>query len=338
MVSSGRMERSEPMAHTLSASIRRRGHRAALVTLAAVALAFVGGPPQLFGQAAKPAATPKPLTPPPAAPSAADLKAPPATATKLPSGLSTLQLRPGKDNVPPRPQDWIAFFAIGRRTDGTVVQNTFASPNPVRMQMSRLIPAWQMAFAEMVSGEQRRFWFPAELAPKNPKTGEQESIVFDLELVGILRVSDPPASLKAPDPQAKAAGKGSWTLTIKEGKEGPKATRRDAALLNFTIWNDAGLAITTSALTGRPTLFPLDRVMPAFADCVEGMAIGERRNCWISSASNTGFPGASTGAIIFELELLNLGEAAKIFTPGAPKPGAKEGPGTPAPDPGPADR
>ena len=316
----------------LSTHILSRIHLRARVPsrLAVLALAFLGAATTLQGQSAAapapaapkgPAAAPaKPLTPPPAAPSAAELVAPPASATRLPSGLSTLQLRTGTGKVSPRPQDWIAFFAIGRRTDGTVVQNTFAAPEPIRMQVSRLIPAWQSAFAAMVAGEQRRFWFPAELAPKNPKTGVQEAIVFDLELVRILKMADPPASLKVPDPRAKKSGLGSWTLTVKPGKTGAKATRQDAALLNFTVWNDLGHALSTSALEGRPTLFPLDRVMTSFADCVEGMAIGEVRHCWISAARNEGFPGAPSGALIFELELLNLADAAKIFTPGAANP------------------
>jgi FKBP-type peptidyl-prolyl cis-trans isomerase len=95
---------------------------------------------------------------------------------------------------------------------------------------------------------------------------------------------------------------------------------QDAALLHFTVWNDLGQTLATSAIEGRPTLFPLDRVMTSFADCVEGMAVGEVRQCWISAARNEGFPGAPTGALIFEVELLNLAEAAKVFTPGPAKP------------------
>ncbi|MBP7588995.1 MAG: hypothetical protein KBA72_13665, partial [Thermoanaerobaculia bacterium] len=89
------------------------------------------------------------------------------------------------------------------------------------------------------------------------------------------------------------------------------------------VWNDVGHTLSTSTLDGRPTLFPLDRVMPAFAACVEGMTVGELRRCWISAAGNEGFPGAPTGALIFELELLNLADAAKIFTPGTAAPTPK---------------
>lgn len=312
------MERSAPYAHILPGLSPRLVFGAALLLAAACGAAAL--PAQTPPATKPPAAPPKPLTPPPPAPSAAELAAPPATAARLPSGMSTLQLRAGTGKVSPRPQDWIAFFAVGRRADGTVVQNTFASPDPIRMQMSRLIPAWQSAFAAMVAGEQRRFWFPAELAPKNPKTGAQEALVFDLELVAVLKMADPPSSLHGPDPKATQAGLTSWTLTMKAGKGGPKATRKDAALLNFTVWNEAGHTLSTSSLDGRPTLFPLDRVMPSFAACVEGMTVGELRRCWIAAAGNEGFPGAPTGALIFELELLNLADAAKIFTPGTATP------------------
>ena len=310
------MERTESRPRILSALARRRS------LFPALALALLGSPATLIGQTARGAAPPapaaKPLTPAPAAPTAQELVTPPASAVRLPSGMTTQLLRAGTGKVSPRNQDWIAFFAIGRRPDGTVVQNTFTSPDPIRMQMSRLIPAGQTAFAAMVAGEQRRFWFPAEMAPKNPQTGAQEAIVFDLELVAVLKVGDPPALLKTHDPKATSAGLGAWTLTVKPGKAGPKATRQDAALLNFTVWNDLGQTLSTSKLDGRPTLFPLNRVMTSFADCVEGMTVGEVRQCWISAGANEGFPGAPKGALIFELELLNLADAGKIFTPGTP--------------------
>ena len=217
------MERTESRPRILSALARRRS------LFAALALALLVSPATLIGQTARGAAPPapaaKPLTPAPAAPTAQELVTPPASAVRLPSGMTTQLLRAGTGKVSPRSQDWIAFFAIGRRPDGTVVQNTFTSPDPIRMQMSRLIPAWQTAFAAMVAGEQRRFWFPAEMAPKNPQTGAQEAIVFDLELVAVLKVGDPPASLKTHDPKATSAGLGAWTLTVKPGKAAVRAGR-----------------------------------------------------------------------------------------------------------------
>jgi FKBP-type peptidyl-prolyl cis-trans isomerase len=274
-------------------------------------------PPAPGAPPAKPA---RPATPPPTAPNAAELAGPPADAARLPSGISTRLLRAGSGKISPRPQDFVIFFSIGRRKDGAVVQNTFIAPEPTRLQVSQLIPAWQEALAGMVAGEQRRFWFPAALAPKNPATGAQEAVVFDLELLNVLRAGDPPSSLKTPDPKATTVGLGVSALTIRPGKAGEKATRQDAALFNFSVWSDSGQLLNSSAIEGRPTLFPLDRVMKSFADCVEGMAIGEVRQCWITAERNEGFPGAGTGALIFELELLKLADASKIFTPGTGKP------------------
>ncbi|MEO8274708.1 MAG: FKBP-type peptidyl-prolyl cis-trans isomerase [Thermoanaerobaculia bacterium] len=266
------------------------------------------------------APAPRPLPTPPPEPTAQDLATPPAGATRLPSGVSTLQLRASKSKESPRPEDFIAIFALGRRSDGTVVQNTFVTPEPSKVQMSKLFPSWQEALGAMVVGEQRRFWFPASVAPKNPKTGVQEAVVFDIELVAIGRMPTPPSSVAAPDPKAKQVGLGTSILTVSAGKGEATATRRDAALIRFTVWNDHGQMQTSSQLDGRETLFPLDRVMGAFADCIVGMKIGEVRHCWISAAANEGFPGAPRGALVIEAELKSLADAAKVFTPGVQKP------------------
>ncbi len=320
MVGSHRMERSETPSHILSTLAV--GCSYLLLGLAVAAMPLHGQtlPGATPGAAAGQPA--RPTTPPPEAPSPQELMAPPASATRLPSGISTRLLRAGSGKISPRLQDFIFFHALGRRPDGTVVQNTFASGDPTRIQLSKLLPTWQQALSGMVPGEQRRFWFPVELAPKNPATGVQEAVIFDIELVKVGRTPDPPSALKAPDPQAKAVGlkPGVSALTVKAGKTGPKATRRDAALMSFSVWNDLGQLLASSSVEGRSTLFPLDRVMTAFADCVEGMTVGEVRHCWVTAERNEGFPGAGRGALVFELELLNLADAAKIFTPGATKP------------------
>ena len=319
MVWSRRMRRPESPSRILSTLARSSFLLALGAAGAATALYGQPQPRAQPGAAAQPA---KPATPPPEAPSPQELLVPPANATRLPSGVSTRLLRAGKGKISPRVQDFIVFHSIGRRQDGTVVQNTFASSEPTKIQLSRLLPAWQGALAGMVPGEQRRFWFPVALAPKNPTTGVQEAVVFDIELVNVGRTPDPPLALKAPDLKAKPVGlrPGVSALTVKAGKSGTKATRRDAALMNFSVWSELGQLLASSSVEGRSTLFPLDRVMTAFADCVEGMTVGEVRHCWVTAERNEGFPGAGRGALVFELELLNLADAARIFTPGTTQP------------------
>ena len=266
------------------------------------------------------AVPPRPAIELPPAPSAAELAAPPATAAKLPSGVATLQLRPGQGKETPRLQDLVHFRSIGRRPDGTVVQNTFASPSPQKLLVTKLIPVWREAILGMVPGEQRRFWFPAALAPKNPESGAQEPIVFDVELVGIGRMPDPPKFVRTPDPQARRTPGGTSILTLKPGDPKMTVKRTDAALVDFTIWNEAGQPLHSSIADTRPTLFPLSRVMSSFADCLEGSAKGEVRLCWIPAERNEGFPGATRGALVFQIELLNVTDAAKLFSTGETPP------------------
>ena len=123
---------------------------------------------------------------------------------------------------------------------------------------------------------------------------------------------DTPASLKTPDPRAKKVGAGTSVLTISPGKEGQSATRTDGALVNFTLWNPQGQIVSGSPIDGRPTLFPIDKVMPSFADCLVGMKISERRQCWIPALHNDGFPGALQGDLIFEVELISFLDLAKL--------------------------
>jgi len=261
----------------------------------------------------KPAARPAaPTSVAPPAPSAAEIATPPAGAAKLPSGIVTLRLKAGSGGDSPRPQDIVAFRALGRRSDGSVISDGFAAKDAQRIVLSRLNTGWQEGMSGMKVGEQRRFWFPASMMPIDKLSGKQEPVVFDIELVGLGRMPTAPASLKAPDSRAVKAGAGTSVLTVKAGKEGQAAARTDAALTNFTVWNPAGQVLASSALDGRPTLFPLDKVMPAFADCLVGMKVTEQRLCWIPALHNEGFPGAPKGDLVFEIELLSFLDLAKL--------------------------
>lgn len=275
--------------------------------LAAVCLTTPLPAQTLPGTKAQQPARPKAVPPP--APSAAELKAPPANASKLPSGIATLQLRPGGSGAAARPQDIVFFRAILRRRDGTVVQNGFDSADPSKSFLGKLKPSWQVALASMRAGEQRRFWFPAELMPKDPTTGVQEPIVFDVELIRVGSMPDKPSL--APPANARKIG-GTSVVTVSTGTGPAKAVRTDGAMVEYTLWKGNGEVVSSSVVDGRPTLFPLDRVMPAFADCVVGMALGERRRCWIPSAHNQGFPGALQGDLVFELELKQVLDMAKL--------------------------
>jgi FKBP-type peptidyl-prolyl cis-trans isomerase len=282
---------------------------ALLAALAASALA--AQPPQGLQRGTAPPARPVPEPP---APTPSELVAPPEDAVRLPSGLAYKVLRQGEEGaLPPADQDVVALFVIGRSPAGEVFQNSFAQGRPQRMQVRNTFPAWREAMKTMLPGEIRRWWFPADRVPPNPKSGRREPAVFDVALVDIGRIPNPPRYLAEPDPKARTTVYGASVLTVRPGKTGAKVTRSDGAMINFTYWRPTGEAISSSFAEGRPTLFPMDKVMPAFADCLEGMTVEEKRQCWIPAARNEGFPAAPSGALVFELELLSIVDTDKLL-------------------------
>jgi hypothetical protein len=48
------------------------------------------------------------------------------------------------------------------------------------------------------------------------------------------------------------------------------------------------------------------------------MAVEEKRQCWIPAARNEGFPGAQSGAIVFEVELLAIVDAKALLSGARP--------------------
>lgn len=289
---------------------------AAALLIALSATALHAQSPQGLQRATPPPARPVPEPPPP---SATELVAAPVDAVRLPSGLAYKVLLQGEaGGQPPSDQDVVALFVIGRSPSGEVFQNSFAQGKAQRMQVRHTFPAWREAMKTMVKGEVRRWWFPADRVPPNPMTGRREPAVFDVAMVDIGRIPNPPRYLAEPDPKAKSTRYGASVLTVQAGKGTERLTRTDGAMVNFTYWKPTGEPINSSFAEGRPTLFPMEKVMPSFADCLEGMAVEEKRQCWIPAARNEGFPGAQSGAIVFEVELLAIVDAEALLSGARP--------------------
>ena len=286
-------------------------------------LALSAQTPQGLQRRAAPAARP---VPPPPPPTAAERAGVPADADRTGTGLAYKVLRTGlATEKPPLDKDVVAIFVIGRSPAGEVFQDSFAQGKAQRMQVKNAFSAWRDAMKSMVPGEIRRWWFPADQLPPNPKSGRREPAVFDVEMVSVGRMPDPPRSVAAPDPRAKTLPSGTAYLQVNAGQGDQKLSRTDGAMVSYTIWGTDGRAINSSVAEGRPTLFPMDKVMPAFADCLEGMKVGEKRHCWIPAERNEGFPGAQSGALVFEVDLLRITDftkmmQGKVAPPTAPRP------------------
>lgn len=122
---------------------------------------------------------PSPKTPP------LDVMAPPAEATKLPSGLAFRVLRPGTGAVMPKKSSRVTVHYTGWTTDGQMFDSSVMRGQPATFGLDEVIRGWTEGVALMVEGEKRRFWIPSRMAYNNEPGRPRGMLVFDIELVKI---------------------------------------------------------------------------------------------------------------------------------------------------------
>ena len=108
-----------------------------------------------------------------------------------PSGLQYMVLRQGA-GPRPAPSDRVRVNYRGTLLDGSVFDSSYDNGQPAEFALDQVIPGWTEGVALMPVGGKYRFWIPGELAygakgtPGGP-IGPNATLVFDVELLGILR-------------------------------------------------------------------------------------------------------------------------------------------------------
>jgi peptidylprolyl isomerase len=134
----------------------------------------------LFAGAAASAQTVPPTTV--AAPT--DVSAPPADATKTPSGLATKVIARGKGADHPSKDDVVTIHYTGWKTDGTMFDSSVTKGKPSTFSLDGVIAGWTEGLQLMFEGEKARFWIPEKLAYEGKKA-PYGLLVFDIELIKI---------------------------------------------------------------------------------------------------------------------------------------------------------
>jgi peptidylprolyl isomerase len=74
---------------------------------------------------------------------------------------------------------------------------------------------------------------------------------------------------------------------------------------------------------GAPSMFPLNRVMAGWRECVLLMTVGETRRCWLPpELAYKGQAGRPTGIVVFDIELLDTRRSPTIPPPDVAAPPA----------------
>jgi FKBP-type peptidyl-prolyl cis-trans isomerase len=116
-----------------------------------------------------------------------DVKAPPKDAQKTPSGLASKVLQKGTGTVHPGPESIVEVHYTGWTTDGKMFDSSITRGQPARFPLNGVIAGWTEGVQLMVEGEKRRFWIPEELAYKGKPGAPQGMLVFDVELLKIVK-------------------------------------------------------------------------------------------------------------------------------------------------------
>jgi FKBP-type peptidyl-prolyl cis-trans isomerase len=250
---------------------------------------------------ARPAAAPAPI------PAPADVAAAPADAQVTASGLASKVLTPGTGSEHPVATDLVKVHYTGWTTDGKMFDSSVARGRPAVFPLGRVIAGWTEGLQLMVVGEKRRFWIPAKLAYEGKPDKPQGTLVFDVELLDVLRVPPTPPDVAAPPADAEKIPSGLAWKVLKPGTGAvhPKAT--STVRVHYTGWTTDGQMFDSSLKRGTPTTFELNKVIPGWTDVLQRMTEGETRRVWIPSRqAYDGAPGKPRGMLVFEITLMEI--------------------------------
>lgn len=120
-------------------------------------------------------------------PAPPDVAAPPKDAKKSPQGAFYKILKPGKKGgAKPTKADTITVHYTGWTTDGKQFDSTIGR-DPAQFRLDSVITGWTDIFPLLTVGDRARFWIPQELAYQGQEGAPKGMLVFDVELVEIVK-------------------------------------------------------------------------------------------------------------------------------------------------------
>lgn len=243
-------------------------------------------------------------------PAPPDVAAPPSDAVRTASGLAYKVLVPGPNTaspVHPVDSDRVSVHYTGWTTDGAMFDSSVQRGEPATFGVTQVIAGWTEMLKLMVEGEKVRVWIPENLAYGGRAGAPAGMLVFDVELLTILRPPPAPADVAAAprDAERTASGLASKVIQPGTGTRHPAETSR--VRVHYTGWTTDGNMFDSSLTRGQPATFPLNRVIAGWTEGVQLMVEGEKRRFWIpESLAYQGRPGAPAGMLVFDVELLEI--------------------------------
>lgn len=242
-----------------------------------------------------------------AIPAPADVAAPAKNAQFTETGLASVVLSPGTGAEHPRAADSVTVHYTGWTTDGKMFDSSVVRDKPSTFPLSGVIAGWTEGLQLMVEGEKRRFWIPESIAYKGRRGKPAGMLVFDVELLEVIRAPGVPEDVAAPPENAAVTDSGiAWKiLQAGTGTEHPSA--EDKVTVHYTGWTTDGTQFDSSLKRGRPSTFPLNRVIAGWTEGLQLMVVGEKRRFWIpEELAYKGQRRGPKGMLVFDIELVDF--------------------------------
>lgn len=242
----------------------------------------------------------------------ADVAAAPADAIKTASGLASKVLKAGTGTVKPGSKDGVKVNYTGwTSADGKMFDSSISRGQPASFALDGVIKGWTEGIPLMVVGEKRRFWIPAALAYEGNPRGPQGMLVFDVELLEIMKQPETPTDLAAPPADAEKSESGLVSKVLKAGEGKEKPGPVDIAKVNFSGWKADGEFLVASIMNGQgPATMKIDQLpIKGWSEGIQQMVAGEKRRLWIPADlafGDTPQEGAPAGPLVFDFELVSF--------------------------------
>jgi FKBP-type peptidyl-prolyl cis-trans isomerase len=236
------------------------------------------------------------------------LHAPPSDATATASGRAYQVLQPGTGSETPALWDKVSLHYHIWTEDGLMLRTTSARQSPEVTQLYYSPKAWAEAVQTLVVGQTSRFWIPQ--AAREPLKAEDPGgmQVADIELVSLERQPAPPdvpGDVARPPDNAQKTDKGVFYVVLTEGTGTVHPTVDSQVKVHYTGWTTDGTMFDSSVVRGKPTIFPLQAVIPGWTDVLQVMVAGQKIRAWIpEKLAYEGKPNRPQGMLVFEIELL----------------------------------
>jgi FKBP-type peptidyl-prolyl cis-trans isomerase len=239
-----------------------------------------------------------------------DLAAPPKDAKKTKKGVTYEVLKKGTGKDKPHPWDRVSVNISGWTSDGKMFDSSVTRGRPQELSLEHGMDGLNDGVLTMVVGEKARFWVPQELAFQGKPGRPQGTIVFDVELLDIKKMPQPPPVPKdvaAPPKGAKKTAKGVFYKVLKRGSGKDHPTADSKVKVDYTGWTTDGKMFDSSVTRGKPVTFPLNSVIPGWTDGLQTMVVGEKTRFWIpDQLAYKGKPGRPQGMLVFDVELIEI--------------------------------